>query len=97
VIFSYRLLFHPLRAFPGPLVAKLSDAYNGYFAFTKRLHLTAMEDHSTYGPVMRHGPNKLLFNSATALHGVLAPVQLIDGPRKLILPVDKIFMITTSS
>ncbi|TGJ79585.1 hypothetical protein E0Z10_g9176 [Xylaria hypoxylon] len=59
-----------VRAFPGPLLAKVSDAYNGYFAFTKRLHLTTIEDHSTYGPVMRHGPNKLLFNSATALHDI---------------------------
>ncbi|RYP42528.1 hypothetical protein DL767_000216 [Monosporascus sp. MG133] len=70
VVFGYRLLLHPLRAYPGPLAAKLSDAYNGYFSFRKRLHLTSMEDHSTYGPVIRHGPNKLLFNSSRALHAI---------------------------
>ncbi|KAI0110922.1 cytochrome P450 [Nemania sp. FL0031] len=70
LLFTYRLQLHPLRAFPGPIVAKLTDAYNGYFSFRKRLHLTTLEDHSTYGPVIRHGPNKLLFNSVTALHDI---------------------------
>ncbi|KAI1273439.1 cytochrome P450 [Xylaria sp. FL0933] len=78
-VLNYRLLLHPLRVFPGPLVAKISDAYNGYFAFTKRLHLTVTKDHATYGPVMRHGPNKLLFNSATALHKIYDNDRLVKS------------------
>ncbi|KAI1173388.1 cytochrome P450 [Nemania sp. FL0916] len=70
LLFTYRLQLHPLRDFPGPIIAKLTDAYNGYFSFRKRLHLTTLEDHAAYGPVIRHGPNKLLFNSATALHDI---------------------------
>ncbi|KAK5625321.1 hypothetical protein RRF57_001037 [Xylaria bambusicola] len=61
---------HLLRAFPGSFTAKLTDAYSGYFAFRKRLHLITLEDHATYSPTIRHGPNKLLFNSATALHDI---------------------------
>ncbi|RYP07931.1 hypothetical protein DL764_002202 [Monosporascus ibericus] len=78
-IAAYRLLFHPLRDYPGPLAAKLSDAYNGYFSFRKRLHLTSMEDHSTYGPVIRHGPNKLLFNSSKALHDIYDNDKLVKS------------------
>ncbi|KAI0389029.1 cytochrome P450 [Xylariaceae sp. FL0594] len=69
-VFGYRLLLHPLQKYPGPPAAKLSDAYNGWYSFRKRLHLTSIEDHAKYGPVMRHGPNKLLFNTATALHDI---------------------------
>ncbi|KAI1391783.1 cytochrome P450 [Hypoxylon trugodes] len=67
---SYRLLLHPLRKYPGPFIAKLSDAYEGYFAAARRLHLKTYQDHIKYGPIVRHGPNKLLFNSVTALRDI---------------------------
>ncbi|KAI5923348.1 cytochrome P450 [Camillea tinctor] len=70
VVFSYRLLLLPLRSYPGPLGAKLSDAYNGYFSMQKCLHLVTQRDHRKYGSVIRNGPNKLLFNSAKALHDI---------------------------
>ena len=35
-----------------------------------RLQLVTYHDHARYGPVMRHGPNKLVFNSATAFHDI---------------------------
>ncbi|KAJ8110738.1 hypothetical protein ONZ43_g5796 [Nemania bipapillata] len=34
------------------------------------LHLAAYSDSKKYGPVLRHGPNKLIFNSATALRDI---------------------------
>ncbi|KAI1331637.1 cytochrome P450 [Xylariaceae sp. FL0255] len=79
IVFGYRLLLHPLRKFPGPITAKLSDAYNGYYSFRKRLHLTTTKDHSMYGPVMRHGPNKLLFNSAKALHDIYDNERIVKS------------------
>ncbi|KAI1410884.1 cytochrome P450 [Hypoxylon sp. FL1857] len=48
VLFSYRILFHPLRKYPGPFVAKLSDVYAGYFAAARRLHLKTYQDHLQY-------------------------------------------------
>ncbi|XXH03795.1 hypothetical protein Hte_010201 [Hypoxylon texense] len=75
----YRLLLHPLRAYPGPFVAKLSDAYNGYFAAKRSLHLVAHRNHVKYGPVIRHGPNKLLFNTVTALHEIYDTERLVKS------------------
>ncbi|KAK8017757.1 cytochrome p450 family protein, partial [Apiospora rasikravindrae] len=38
-LFSYRLLLHPLKRYPGPLLAKLTDAYAGFYAGTMSIHL----------------------------------------------------------
>ncbi|KAI0010710.1 cytochrome P450 [Xylariaceae sp. FL0662B] len=66
----YRLLFHPLSKYPGPLAAKLSGLYGAFYAFRTDLHLRTWRDHLTYGPIVRHGPNKLVFNSVNALHDI---------------------------
>ncbi|KAI4858580.1 cytochrome P450 [Hypoxylon rubiginosum] len=67
---TYRLLLHPLSDYPGPLVAKLTDGYGGYHASRKRLHLATYHDHLKYGPVFRQAPNRLIFNTAAALHDI---------------------------
>lgn len=46
---GYRLLFHPLRKYPGPLLARLTNAYGGYFAIKKRLHLETYQNFQKYG------------------------------------------------
>ncbi|KAI0186515.1 cytochrome P450 [Astrocystis sublimbata] len=66
----YRVYFHPLRGYPGPILAKVTDAYAGFHAMMMHLHLTSWEDHQKYGRVIRHGPNKLLFNSVAALKDI---------------------------
>ncbi|KAH9988236.1 cytochrome P450 [Xylariaceae sp. FL0662B] len=68
--FSYCALFHPLRHYPGPLVAKISDCYAGFYAIFMRLHLRQWQDHLKYGTVVRQGPNKLLFSSVEALRDI---------------------------
>ncbi|KAI0010008.1 cytochrome P450 [Xylariaceae sp. FL0662B] len=70
LVLSYRVFFHPLRDYPGPLAAKMSDFYAGFYALSMRLHLTTFLDQKKYGFVMRHGPNKLVFNSAQALQDI---------------------------
>ncbi|KAI1378052.1 cytochrome P450 [Hypoxylon crocopeplum] len=70
VVFAYYVFLHPLKDYPGPLLAKVTDAYAGYHAIMMRLHLTTWEDHERYGRVIRHGPNKLVFNSAQALRDI---------------------------
>ncbi|PSN70302.1 cytochrome P450, partial [Corynespora cassiicola Philippines] len=64
----YRIFFHPLLSYPGPFVAKFTDWYGGYHALRKDLHTTTHLDHEKYGNIICHGPNKLVFNSAQALH-----------------------------
>ncbi|KAI1114907.1 cytochrome P450 [Nemania sp. NC0429] len=67
---TYRLAFHPLRGYPGPFIAKLTDAYGGYQVKRKRLHLKAHSDLQKYGPVYRQGPNRLVFNTVAALRDI---------------------------
>ncbi|OTB09662.1 hypothetical protein M426DRAFT_316197 [Hypoxylon sp. CI-4A] len=70
LVFSYRVFFHPLRNFSGPLAAKVSDFYAGSRALSRSLHLSTYLDLKKYGPVLRLGPNKLVFNSAEALQEI---------------------------
>ncbi|KAI1413993.1 cytochrome P450 [Hypoxylon sp. FL1857] len=70
LLVAYRLLFHPLSKYPGPLTAKVSGLYGAFYAFRTTLHLRTWQDHVKYGPIVRHGPNKLVFNSVQALRNI---------------------------
>ncbi|KFA45400.1 hypothetical protein S40293_09889 [Stachybotrys chartarum IBT 40293] len=70
VLWGHRMLLHPLKSYPGPFLAKLTDAYAGYYVLRQTLHLTTWQNHVKYGPVLRHGPNRLVFNSVSALHDI---------------------------
>lgn len=66
-VVAYRLFFHPLAKYPGPLLAKVTDAYMLYHAWKGDRHLEFWRLHETYGPIVRWGPNSVSFNSNTAL------------------------------
>ncbi|KAI3400800.1 hypothetical protein diail_2009 [Diaporthe ilicicola] len=66
---AYRGFLHPLKRYPGPWLAKVTDAYGVWSALLMRSHLAATDDHRKYGSVYRQGPNRLVFNTATALRG----------------------------
>ncbi|KAI1408292.1 cytochrome P450 [Hypoxylon sp. FL1857] len=70
LVLAYRLLLHPLKNFPGPILARLSDCYGTFFALRRDLHLATFRDHQQYGPVIRQGPNKLVFNTVTAFRDI---------------------------
>ncbi|KAF2964129.1 hypothetical protein GQX73_g9454 [Xylaria multiplex] len=74
-----RLIFHPLRNYPGPLLARLTDAYPGYFAIRKCLHLKTYYNFQKYGPVLRQAPNRLIFNTITALHDIYLNPKVTKG------------------
>lgn len=67
---SYRVLLHPLRRYPGPILAKLTAWYAGYHAIKCDLHLEVAENHKNYGTVVRLAPNRLVFNTVTALRDI---------------------------
>ncbi|CAJ2513104.1 Uu.00g012230.m01.CDS01 [Anthostomella pinea] len=69
---GYRVLAHPLRHYPGPPLARLSDVYGAFYAWNRNLYLRTYADHLNYGPVIRQGPNKLVFNSVAAVHDIYA-------------------------
>ena len=63
----YRLYFHPLAKYPGPLLAKLTDLYSTYHAWKGDRHLEFWRCHERYGNIVRFGPNSVSFNTNTAL------------------------------
>ncbi|KAI1329197.1 cytochrome P450 [Xylariaceae sp. FL0255] len=66
-ILTYQVFLHPLRQYPGPLIAKFTNGYTAFFAMRRSLHEQTFADHKKYGSVIRHSPNKLVFNTMTAL------------------------------
>ncbi|KAI0388594.1 cytochrome P450 [Xylariaceae sp. FL0594] len=59
---SYRLLLNPLRNYPGPFWAKITQVYTGYYSVRKRLHIEMYQYHAKY--------DRLVFNTATALKDI---------------------------
>ncbi|KAG7104331.1 Cytochrome monooxygenase AKT7 like protein [Verticillium longisporum] len=67
ILIVYRIFFHPLAKYPGPLIAKVTDAYQLYHAWKGDRHLEFWRMHEKYGKIVRFGPNSVSFNSNTAL------------------------------
>ncbi|KAG9235155.1 cytochrome protein [Amylocarpus encephaloides] len=63
----YRLWFHPLSKFPGPLLAKVTNLYGGYHAYKGDIHVDMWRCHEVYGDYVRYAPNRLLVNTNTGL------------------------------
>ncbi|KAF5244087.1 hypothetical protein FANTH_7842 [Fusarium anthophilum] len=59
-ILCYRIIFHPLNKFPGPLRARISNFYPTYLT-TKNAHLYEEVEqlHQQYGDFVRLGPTQL--------------------------------------
>ncbi|KEF62035.1 uncharacterized protein A1O9_00007 [Exophiala aquamarina CBS 119918] len=57
----YRLYFHPLASYPGPILAKLSDLYALSIAFNRSRTFKQYELIKKYGSPLRISPNELLF------------------------------------
>ncbi len=69
------LVRSPLRHFPGPLLAKLSDAWLITITFSGRRAFIIHALHQRYGPVVRIAPNELCFSSAAAAHDIYLGVD----------------------
>ncbi|EPE03911.1 isotrichodermin c-15 hydroxylase [Ophiostoma piceae UAMH 11346] len=69
-IIVYRLFFHPLAKYPGPVLAKITGCYALYHAWKGDRHLEFYRLHQMYGSVVRCGPNALSFDTATALKDI---------------------------
>ncbi|KAI0487709.1 cytochrome P450 [Xylaria cf. heliscus] len=88
---SYRLVLHPLRQYPGPFLAKITQAYAGFYAVQKRLHLEVYQYHEQYGSVVRVGPNRLVFNTATALKDIYQNDRITKASTYLVTTRNNVF------
>ncbi len=68
-IIVYRLFFHPLARYPGPLLAKITNLYGGYHAWTGDLHIDMLRCHEKYGDHVRYATNRLLVSTQSGLKG----------------------------
>ncbi|OJJ47271.1 hypothetical protein ASPZODRAFT_151782 [Penicilliopsis zonata CBS 506.65] len=66
----YNIIFHPLRKFPGPRLAAISNLPFVYWSFKGVLHSRIKELHDQYGDVVRIKPNALDYRTPGALKDI---------------------------
>ena len=62
----YTLFFHPLRKYPGPLLARSSRLWYTWYFTRGQLHVACHEAHKKYGDVVRIAPDELSYITAPA-------------------------------
>lgn len=62
----YNLYFHPLRRYPGPLLARCTRLWYVWYFVRGRYHLATQRAHETYGDVVRVAPDELSYTAAPA-------------------------------
>ncbi|KAK8123762.1 cytochrome P450 [Apiospora kogelbergensis] len=67
---TYLAFFHPLAKYPGPFLAKFTDAYGFYHGWKGDIHLDMWRSHQKYGDYVRYGPNKLMINTVEGLRDI---------------------------
>lgn len=78
----YRLLFHPLRAYPGPFGAKLTAFHSMKATIAGRqCHKKTYELHRKYGDFVRIRPREISINLADAVRDIHGPLsKCVKGP-----------------
>lgn len=66
----YRLYFHPLSRYPGPILGRITQWYDVYHAYRGDKHINFLHLHACYGPVVRFSPNSLAINHPVALKAI---------------------------
>ena len=75
-IVVYNVCFHPLRAYPGPWLARASRVPFLYYQVSGRLPQKVRGWHERYGSTIRIAPNDLSFTQSQAwfdIHGTVQP------------------------
>ncbi|KAL2132506.1 hypothetical protein VTI74DRAFT_3725 [Chaetomium olivicolor] len=66
----YLAFFHPLAKYPGPWLAKFTNAYAAYHGWRGDIHLDMWRCHQRYGDYVRYGPDRLMFNTVEGLRDI---------------------------
>ncbi|OHF00837.1 L-ornithine-N5-monooxygenase [Colletotrichum orchidophilum] len=72
-IWVYRLLFHPLRRFPGPFPVKVAKPYVMWLNRDLKLHDKYLEMHEKHGEFVRVGPNDISVVNLDAINKIHGP------------------------
>ncbi|PYH89700.1 benzoate 4-monooxygenase cytochrome-like protein P450 [Aspergillus ellipticus CBS 707.79] len=78
----YQTQFHPLAAYPGPFLAKLTNLYSVVHAFRADRHEDLYQLHQYYRRIVRIGPQRLSILDAQALapiYGFQAMCKSLSG------------------
>ncbi|RHZ46023.1 cytochrome P450 [Aspergillus thermomutatus] len=73
IVSLYRLYFHPLARYPGPLLCRISILPSLYYAWTGDRHLFVDKLHEAYGKVLRLEPNLISICTPNAIKTVYGP------------------------
>ncbi|CAJ0552460.1 Ff.00g064390.m01.CDS01 [Fusarium sp. VM40] len=72
-ILIYRILFHPLNCFPGPLIARISNFYPTYLRMKNLRLFEEVEDlHHRHGDFVRLGPTEISIIDPKAVEAIYA-------------------------
>ncbi|TVY91232.1 Cytochrome P450 monooxygenase [Lachnellula willkommii] len=63
----YQCFFHPLAAYPGPFLAKVTDVWQVYQFLSLKQPYNLTQLHERHGPFVRYGPDKLSVTSEDAI------------------------------
>ncbi|KAI0154228.1 cytochrome P450 [Xylariaceae sp. FL1272] len=66
----YRAFLHPLAKVPGPFLSRISGLPAFHYTLKKDRHVWLWRLHQKYGPVVRVGPNYLVFNTPEAYQAI---------------------------
>ncbi|UPX12193.1 uncharacterized protein EKO05_0002756 [Ascochyta rabiei] len=69
----YRLYFHPLAKFPGPIWAKLTTFPAWWHSKNQDRHLWLLSLQDQYGPEFRYAPNGVCLNTPSAYRHIFGP------------------------
>jgi len=79
-IIAYRLFFHRLRHFPGPIGARISKLWHTWQVREAKNHLVLDKLYHEYGTFVRTGPSELTVFSPEALWAMNAPGNTYTRP-----------------
>ena len=65
-----RLFFHPLRSFPGPILARVSKLHQAYYVWRGQYGLYLKGLHEQYGEFVRTAPNEVSVQNVDVLEKV---------------------------
>jgi hypothetical protein len=72
-----------LRAYPGPFIASLTDFWLLNTLWRNQpWRNTSKELHKKYGPVVRYGPNRLMFSSPSSIPVILSTSNVFEKVRR---------------